>query len=378
MCAVHRVERRAQQPTAPKVANSKRRAKKPSRRPSPSTASLRLTWSGERSPLGANPKRVVHFVRPADPTRESTIPQGSLRFVPQGREVQRPAFLVHAGHLRSAGRLPACARYGGHGRLQGPGPGVYQFDRPTGREHQRTLAGEPDTSCITRVRQERVYGDDVSPLVDISRANAIVNRVEKAPGFSRRKVPSRRLGTVFKDEHIVWPRWLLGDIPRGREWRPSLPSVTWWGPGFACSRSGTTTAWPLADPPWLLGKEPQLPSAAISPCFMSGSRSPREFGSLQSPGADVVRTAVEVGRGWFHTARPLAYHRADIGPEPQDGRLELGRCLSLQHRGDFPTPRNRVTGPLSSCVALRDRRLNESMNDGNAAGAFIAAGPVHR
>ena len=62
-----------------------------------------------------------------------------------------------------------------------------------------------DPTCAARVRQERVYGDDASPLVEVSRANAIVDREVLA--YLDREFPAEHWGKFLDQGRMMWSKW---------------------------------------------------------------------------------------------------------------------------------------------------------------------------
>ncbi|MBK1989429.1 hypothetical protein A0J48_018130 [Sphaerospermopsis aphanizomenoides BCCUSP55] len=62
----------------------------------------------------------------------------------------------------------------------------------------------PDPDCSGKVRKEIINGKDYSPLVDISAANSITNRLVKLLKYLNQKYPQQRWGQYLNGDTIKW------------------------------------------------------------------------------------------------------------------------------------------------------------------------------
>lgn len=121
---------------------------------------------------------------------------------------------------------------------------------------------DPDPGCSAKVRQKRIFGDDVTGLIDDSRAESIVNRLVKLLMKLDRDHPSEG-----------WGQYLVGDTPR---WERIAVSGHSQGAGMAAyiAQRNRVARVILFSSPWdYYGRNQQ-----IAPWVLDGPRAtPSEF-----------------------------------------------------------------------------------------------------
>jgi hypothetical protein len=170
----------------------------------PSTAALRA-----RSPLPADPARVVHYVRPrdADPAVTQFLQDHyAMLYRPVAKNGHLFLFFPGTfGRPQNTQLVLDTAARSGYLAL---GLEYVNTTRDAGRASVGSLcAGSRDLACAGQVRHERMFGEDTSPLVEVAQADAIVTRVEKALAHLSREFPKEGWGRFLSSDGRV--RWEL-------------------------------------------------------------------------------------------------------------------------------------------------------------------------
>ncbi len=72
-----------------------------------------------------------------------------------------------------------------------------------------------DTTCFNRFRQEIIFGEQVSPLVDVDSANSIYNRFQKLLVYLAKNYPVQGWGQYIKNGNIQWPKITVAGHSQG-------------------------------------------------------------------------------------------------------------------------------------------------------------------
>jgi hypothetical protein len=73
----------------------------------------------------------------------------------------------------------------------------------------------PDPTCSEKVRQKRIYGDDVTPLIDDRPEESIVNRLTRLLVALQRDHPSDGWGQFLVNGQPNWPRIAVSGLSQG-------------------------------------------------------------------------------------------------------------------------------------------------------------------
>lgn len=74
---------------------------------------------------------------------------------------------------------------------------------------------DPDPACSAKVRQKRVYGDDVTGRVDDTPAESIINRLAKLLAMLDREHPSEKWGDYMTAGAVRWARVVVAGHSQG-------------------------------------------------------------------------------------------------------------------------------------------------------------------
>ena len=216
---------------------------------------------------------------------------------------------------------------------------VNATDKPGGAISD-LCADASDPSCAARVRQERVYGDDASPLVDVSRANAIVNRVEKALAYLDREVPGEAWGKFLDQGRIVWSKVAVGGHSQGAGMAAFIAKR------HEVARVCLFSIWDDSNQvthgpaPWLLE---QSATPANRYFALLHARESMARGSLEACKAlGLVKFGAPVTMAADGTWPKGGGHvlTATLEPDPENtDRLSFGDAFHGSIAGDFVTPR---------------------------------------
>jgi hypothetical protein len=73
-----------------------------------------------------------------------------------------------------------------------------------------------DSECYGKVREEVIYGADTSPLVNVNRANSIMNRLIKLLQYLSRQFPEEGWGEfLMNDNQINWAKIIIAGHSQG-------------------------------------------------------------------------------------------------------------------------------------------------------------------
>jgi hypothetical protein len=91
---------------------------------------------------------------------------------------------------------------------------VNTTDKPGSSVNELCLR-DPDPDCAEKVRRERVTGEDASPKVDVSPANSILNRADKALAYLARQYPGEGWDAFQKAGRVDWTKVAVGGHSQG-------------------------------------------------------------------------------------------------------------------------------------------------------------------
>jgi predicted esterase len=90
--------------------------------------------------------------------------------------------------------------------------GLQYVDEPA---VQQVCPREPDPTCSEKVRRKRIFGDDVTPLIDDRAQESIVARLVTLLSGLERQHPGEGWAGYLKDGHPNWPRIAVSGHSQG-------------------------------------------------------------------------------------------------------------------------------------------------------------------
>jgi dienelactone hydrolase len=172
----------------------------------------------ERSPLPPDPGRVVHLVRPRDTDPGiSGFLQDHYAITYRNRPRNGRLFLFFPGTFgRPQSNQLLLDRAAQNGYLALGLEYVNTTNDPARAAVKNLCGDDPDPACAGNVRQERLWGEDASPKVAVSRADSAVNRASKALEWLQREYPGEGWGRFLTgDGSVDWARVAVGGHSQG-------------------------------------------------------------------------------------------------------------------------------------------------------------------
>jgi hypothetical protein len=214
-----------------------------------------------RSPLPADPDRVLHLVRPGDtdPAIDQFL-QDHYALVSRAVPQNGALFVFFPGTYARPREyqwlLDEAAGRGYHVvGLEYPD----MTDNPRQSAVAQLCGRDPDPDCAGRVRQARLSGGEVPGKLSVTPANAISNRLVRVLEYLARQYPGEGWDGFAEGDTIDWTRMAVGGHSQGAgvaafiaQQQPVARVALWSGPADYVRAADAYAAWmrtPSATPP---------------------------------------------------------------------------------------------------------------------------------